>query len=240
MSSHWAFFPITQDRLEDRFVDVTGLSTSFEADKSSIGKKLDELQPAVKGESAWFDFYNPDEWERLELGVFGPEYDCIITDETRSAYKEHMRIQMKKAKQWRLDVLGEGDTANKQLEDFPPLVACASNAVPTINQVLRRKRPCSGNSARTRLNTYQYDYSNGRSVPGDGRIDFDKAFPPNFVIYKSVTLGTAHAKQMCWEESGGDWAKIYQEVVDQVEHYLESTNVENGKAPNIVKQTAVL
>ena len=58
MSSHWSFFPITKDRLEDRFVDVTerckeGQEIKFEADKSGIGKKV-KFQPKVEGESDCF------------------------------------------------------------------------------------------------------------------------------------------------------------------------------------------
>jgi hypothetical protein len=53
MSSHWAFFPIDKERLEDRFVDVTerceqGHDVKFEADKSGIGKKS-KFQPKVEG-----------------------------------------------------------------------------------------------------------------------------------------------------------------------------------------------
>ena len=53
MSSHWSFFPITKERLEDRFIDVTerckkGQEIKFEADKSGIGKKAD-FQPKVEG-----------------------------------------------------------------------------------------------------------------------------------------------------------------------------------------------
>ena len=36
-----------------------------------------------KGDNAYFDFYDADEWERLEIGVFSPEYDNVLTDERR-------------------------------------------------------------------------------------------------------------------------------------------------------------
>jgi hypothetical protein len=52
MSSHWSFFPVNKERLEDRFIDVTereGQEIKFEADKSGIGKKAD-FQPTVEGE----------------------------------------------------------------------------------------------------------------------------------------------------------------------------------------------
>jgi hypothetical protein len=50
MSSHWSFFPITKEGLEDRFVDVTERQVeNFDADKSGIGKKV-EFQAKVDGE----------------------------------------------------------------------------------------------------------------------------------------------------------------------------------------------
>jgi hypothetical protein len=190
------------------------------------------------GENAWFDFYNPDEWQRLELGVFGPEFDDILTDEQRQAYLCHMRIQMTVAKNWRQTVLGEGDDKYRHFnaQTFPPLVACASDAVPTVNQILRRRRKWTSlNSTTTRkgrqqTNHWEYDYLNGRSVPGDGRIDFDKAFPPDFVPHKRIILDSAHAKQMCWEESGGSWGKVYDEIVEQVERYVEKLNDKDESA----------
>ena len=104
MSSHWSFFPITKDRLEDRFVDVTnrwnnGEDMQFSADQSSIGKHT-KLQPKVEGDNAYFDFYSVEEWERNDIGIFGPEYD-LLTDEQRQAYKAHMKIQLADAKEWR-------------------------------------------------------------------------------------------------------------------------------------------
>lgn len=233
MSSHWGFFPINKDRLEDRFVDVTerceeGSLVRFEADKSGIGKKA-EIQPKVEGDNAYFDFYDPDEWERLQLGVFGPEYDDTVfgTDEKRQEYKEHMRIQMAAAKRWRQTALGEGefDEEDFNKSKFPPFVACASYDVPTVNQVLRRRRKSSSQNKVTRkgrspLNAWEYDYVSGRAVPGDGRIDYDKAFPPGFVSHKRIKLSSAHAKQMCWEESGGSLGRVYEEVVEQAEEYL--------------------
>jgi len=226
MSSHWSFFPTTKDRLEDRFVDVTGSDVKFDPGKSGIGKKA-EFQPKVEGENAYFEFYDPDEWERLDIGVFGPEYDDVLTDEQRLLYKEHMRKQMLAAKEWRRTILGEGrEIVDDDSLNIPPIVAMASNAVPTINQILRRRRKLTTYTALTRkgrpqLNPYEYDYVNGRAVPGDGRIDFNKAFPPDFAPHKQVALDSPHAKQICWEEKGGSWGTIYREVVDQAERYLD-------------------
>lgn len=238
MSSHWSFFPITKDRLEDRFVDVSErYDIKFDADKSGIGKKA-KLQPKVDGEkNAYFDFYDVDEWIKFDIGIFGPEYDNLLTDKQREEYKEHMRIQLKSAKEWRKTCLGERE-GNEDFVDeqfIPPFVACQTNTVPTINQVLRRRRQTSTRNTVTRkgrspLNPWEYDYINGRSVPGDGRIDYDKAFPPSFVTHKRVTLDSPHAKQMCWEESGGSWGKIYEEVVIQAEEYMEKLKNEEEQS----------
>ncbi|KAL9185476.1 hypothetical protein ACHAXT_003253 [Thalassiosira profunda] len=219
MSSHWSFFPITKDRCEDRFVDVSERSdldeSQFSWDKSGIGKEA-KFQPKIDGRNAYFDFYDVEEWERLDIGIFGPEYDDLLTDEQRDAYKEHMRIQMAAAKKWRKDVLGEGEGQSVLGEgyNFPPLVAMASDAVPTVNQIIRRRKQTAAQNSVTRkgrspLNPWSYDYVSGRSVPGDGRIDFDKAFPPGFVEHKRIALDSKHASQMCWEESGGSLGTIY-------------------------------
>jgi len=234
MSSHWSFFPISKKRLEDRFVDVTNTNVAkFDADKSGIGISV-PLQPKpVAGENAYFDFYNPDDWERLQLGVFSPEYDDKLTKSERDAYKSHMNVQMDAAKQWRKDVFGEDEDIDNDsnddiihspvLDKFPPFVACQSNTVPTVNQYLRRKRKIStqNQKGQNAFNTWEYDYLNGRSVPGDGRIDFDKSFPPSFISHKRVTLRSAHAKQMCWEESGGSLNTVYKEVISMTEDYLD-------------------
>ncbi|KAL7517224.1 hypothetical protein ACHAWX_002159 [Stephanocyclus meneghinianus] len=259
MSSHWSFFPISKKRLEDRFVDVTNCKSEntdqkikFDADVSGIGKTGTTFQPKVEGANAYFDFYNPEEWERMQLGVFGPEYDDKLSDDERQAYKNHMRTQMEAAKDWRKKVLGEDENVDNEsvlVKDisgyplssninFPPFVACASDKIPTVNQILRRKKQQSSTKntnaltrkGRSTSNIWEYDYINGRSVPGDGRIDYDKAFPPSFIAHKKITLDSTHAKQMCWEESGGSLSVVYKEVVEQVTEYLK-------RGPNVILNT---
>ena len=243
MSSHWSFFPITKDRLEDRFVDVTnrwnnGEDIQFSADQSGIGKQT-KLQPKVEGDNAYFDFYSVEEWERNDIGIFGPLFDDLLTDDQRQAYKEHMKIQLAAAKEWRKTVLGEGedddDIKDYKEEFLPPFVACQSNTIPTLNQILRRRRKKPTENIMTRKgrdisNPYEYDYINGRAVPGDGRIDYDKAFPPDFVSHKRVTLDSPHTKQMCWESSSGSLGRVYEEVVDQAEEYLKRREQDREQA----------
>mmetsp|Transcript_25485 Transcript_25485/g.43277 ORF Transcript_25485/g.43277 Transcript_25485/m.43277 type:complete len:704 (-) Transcript_25485:7-2118(-) len=235
MSSHWAFFPISKKQSEDRLVDVTNSDdiVKFDADKSGIGL-IAPLQPnSVQGENAYFDYYNPDEWERLQLGIFGPEYDDKVSDEERVTYKAHMKIQMDAAKQWRKDTFREDEDEEDDMTrepvvdpNFPPFVACQSNTIPIVNQYLRRKRKVVSQNTVTRkgrhpFNEWEYDYINGRSVPGDGRIDYDGSFPPSFVSHKRITLGSPHTKQMCWEQSGGSLGTVYKEVISMTEDYLD-------------------
>ena len=56
--------------------------------------------------------------------------------------------------------------------------------------------------------------------------DFDKAFPPTGFDYKKVSLRSLHAKQMCWEESGGSFNTIVDEVRGQLQQYLTNFDKE--------------
>uniref|UniRef100_A0A7S2JRG6 Uncharacterized protein n=2 Tax=Leptocylindrus danicus TaxID=163516 RepID=A0A7S2JRG6_9STRA len=190
------------------------------------------------------NFYDVDEWERLEVGVFDPTLK--LDEKTKLMYKQHMKIQLEKAKKWRNTV----HKAKDPDEELPPLVVCASDKVPTINQILRRKRSKSKETSKAKKRVYdnkkavvlpdmlsnvptlplaqvqtisnctwEYDYISGRSVQGDGRIDFDKAFPPDYVDCKKVRLDSMHAKQMCWKESGGSFDRIWKETVKQIARY---------------------
>ena len=103
--------------------------------------------------------------------------------------------------------------------------------MPTINQIIRRKRQSSrlGKISKSKC-TWEYDYITGRSVPGDGRIDFDKSFPPENVDYTEVRLGYClHAKQMCDPEKGGALDKVWKEVVEQIKLYDANIKEEGTK-----------
>ena len=109
----------------------------FDADKSGIGKTGTTFQPKVEGENAYWDFYDPDEWERQQIGVFSPEYDNRLSDEQRVAYKEHMRIQMAAAKEWRKAVLGEDERIVMMRR---VVTVCLQNTLPTFLRLLRLQR----------------------------------------------------------------------------------------------------
>lgn len=162
LSSHWSFFP-TEGNVGDDFVDVTARSpVSFEADKSSIGKAADGLTDAVAGDEISVDFYNVDDWEENEWGIFDPTHRREIDEETIQMYKKHMKYQMDAAKSWRRNVL-ECELDSKKV---PPLVVCATNSIPTVNQILRRDRQSNLDEDKRSICKYEYDYVSGRSVPG--------------------------------------------------------------------------
>ena len=104
--------------------------------------------------------------------------------------------------------------------------------VPTINQILRRRKDKM--SANDGENPWEYDYISGRSVPGDGRLDFDKSFPPTGIDYKAIRLGDVkHAKQMCHASSGGSLDRIWKETSKQIEQYEIRIREENEEAQNM-------
>jgi pimeloyl-ACP methyl ester carboxylesterase len=237
MASHWSFFPRTDgvDRWEAKdehaFVDVTDHTTAkFEANAPSIGIPVEDgfrLEP-VSGTPISIDFYDIKDWEEHQIGIFDPQLqsDAHRCKRKRAAYKEHMRIQFERAKEYRDVSLRRQDNG----EDIPPLVVCASDTEPTINQILRRKKPNSKeenmSSTTNEEIVYEYDYKNGRSVPGDGRIHYAGAFPP--VEHDVVPLQSAHAKQFLWETEGGNLQTIMKLVDDQIlAHHVNEVKVKN-------------
>jgi len=221
--SHWSFFPSDKD-FGDLIVDVTETNETdlpegfeFQAGKNTIGQIPPSYQPeGIKGETVNLDFYNWKEWESNQFGIFDPVCSKQLGRGKVSEYREHLKIQLKKAVTWRSEMTEK----LSEEKSTPSLTVCATNCVPTIHQILRRK-----NSENPDLNQYEYDFSSGRSVPGDGRIDFDKAFPTpqnDFQYdykFKKVSLSASHTKQMCMEENGGNMRQIWDLVVEQLTEY---------------------
>eukprot|EP00536_Pseudo-nitzschia_multiseries_P005311 jgi/Psemu1/285682/fgenesh1_pg.99_\ len=309
-SSHWSFFPLDKEEIGNSFVDVSeyfdsenegGVSRediAFEADRSTIGKKTSssleagetKWQPATPGTPIEIDFYDPEEWEKNEIGIFDPSCRHKIdrADGNRiSEYKYHMKVQMKDAKLWRNTVLAPWEDQKTARKHMPPLTICSSVSIPTPNQILRRRRRLPATSTASVLLSsggasgknffprsllsllektlekegqsakkvesndsfprsflslleksiekddkattsgpprvascqWEYDYASGRTVPGDGRIDYDKSFPPAGTLFKTVDLNSLHAKQFCWEESGGDLGTVWKQVNEQLQNY---------------------
>ena len=212
MSSHWIFFPTSNVEQEVSLVDVTNRTeVTFNANTSSIGKSIRDFRPATNGTNVEINFYSVRDWEQHRLGVFGMDH---IHYEKIELYRKHMNIQLNAAKEFRQRYLSIDQAS------LPPLIVCASDSEPTINQILRRT-----------LNdgSMEYDYVSGRSVPGDGRIYFDAAFPPSTTHHSVVRLKSMHAKQLLWEAKGGDLGTIWKQVVAQVDCYVSVENADSTK-----------
>ena len=169
MSSHWAFFPVDQAEAGDTFVDVSHFTPemlNFVPDQSAIGNPGTIFQPTVSGDPIQFDFYNVTEWETNQVGIFDPSYQKTLDPKTLKQYKQHMKVQLEQGKDWRKRALNEPTAF--QADSMPDLVVCQTNTVPTVNQILRRRKQSNGENFLS--NTWEYDYISGRSVPGDGRI----------------------------------------------------------------------
>ncbi len=220
-SSHWIFFPTNESELENSFVDVSNTNHP-DGGQFQFGDKVaktkpnnDKLKPAVPGEKIDIDFYKVNDWEEHKLGIFDPKQLRQMNETKIEQFRNHLTIQFDEAKEWRKNMLR--NLTESELQKFPDLVLCATNTVPTVNQILRRKKRSNDTGINVNMigtsnqdafsNPYDYDYTSGRRVPGDGRIDYDKAFPDNNVPVKKVQISSVHSKQMC-RQSEGKWIAI--------------------------------
>ena len=122
MSSHWSFFPTSQEEAADLFVDVTdNLNITFIPDKSGIGNPGTVFQSvSIEGKRIELDFYNVSEWERIQCGIFDPTFE--VSESKKELYQNHMRIQLDKGLRWRKTV----HAPREDNEILPPLVVCQS------------------------------------------------------------------------------------------------------------------
>lgn len=216
-SSHWCFFP-REDEVSNDFVDVSPDAPLFEANISSIGRTLSECSPAMKGKHIKIDFFDARDWERLQLGVFDPVLG--LSEDVLQQYRAHLEIVLEDARRWK-------ECLEESVEEMPPLVVCASNAVPTSTQILRRSKepdPELKSDHQQKVSLWEYDYVSGRKAPGDGRIDYANAFPKADVLFKEVPLDSTHVKQMILEEKGGNLGKVWKEVLEQIESFKKGRN----------------
>eukprot|EP00639_Heterosigma_akashiwo_P035986 CAMPEP_0194742006 /NCGR_PEP_ID=MMETSP0296-20130528/98364_1 /TAXON_ID=39354 /ORGANISM="Heterosigma akashiwo, Strain CCMP2393" /LENGTH=453 /DNA_ID=CAMNT_0039653777 /DNA_START=49 /DNA_END=1410 /DNA_ORIENTATION=+ len=196
-SSHWLFFP-------------------------EEPKRSDVLDTAT-GENIAIDFYNVEDWERFELGVFSPTFVPAFGEEdfNYARVKTHLQRAFQCAKDFRKLL-----TCDPAVE-YPPITVFSSNGHDTVNQVLATpvimNDPTSvysssenqGKFPARRKKTYMLDFTSGRVVPGDGRIDFAKSFPPHGIPYDSVSCTSKHM-DIVHENVGELWGILE----DQLDAFL--------------------
>ena len=252
-SSHWVFFPPPDrvessfvDVSNVRFSDTGRNGFRFVPSHPSLGGEQDPVCAPYDADSIiqyggkpiTIDFYDVTDWERHQLGIFGMKdrmgnttvnnenigstrngKQTTVSEDPFDEYRQHMRTQLDLAAQFRQTVLRKQEIG----DDIPPLVVCASNTIPTVNQILRRRRKrtqeCIMNKNRDGSRTdrydcgYEYDYVSGRRVPGDGRLYFTGSFPP--CDHVPVQIQAPHAKQFLLENAGGDLETILRLVEEQ-------------------------
>jgi pimeloyl-ACP methyl ester carboxylesterase len=127
------------------------------------------------GERILHDWYSADDWEQQKLGVFGPFEASQPTDEQR----EHLRRALGRAREFRRLI------ARKQEESFwyPPIAVLASDTRPTLSTVVwNGPRAVRG-----------WDFHAGTWEPGDGRVEFANAMPPEGVPFTVHKTACEHA-----------------------------------------------
>jgi pimeloyl-ACP methyl ester carboxylesterase len=115
------------------------------------------------GERIQHDWYSSDDWEGRKLGIFGTLDPAQVTGEMRS----HLRNALGRARVFRSML------AYRNELQYPPVAVLASDAHLTLSLVVRMgPRAVKG-----------WDFKNRLREPGDGRVLFSKARPPDGVLY---------------------------------------------------------
>jgi pimeloyl-ACP methyl ester carboxylesterase len=124
------------------------------------------------GEPIQHDWYSPDDWERGKLGIFGTLAPEQVTSEMRS----HLRNALGHARVFRSMLVYRNEL------QYPPVAVLASDAHSTLSLVVRiGPRAVKG-----------WDFKSGLGEPGDGRVLYSKARPPDGVPYTLHTTRNNH------------------------------------------------
>ena len=124
------------------------------------------------GETIPHNWYSADDWERQQLGIFSTSRSSSVTEEQR----EHLRRALGRARQFRSLLVA------RQALHYPPISVLASDSHPTLRTVVKGG-PCSIGG---------WDFKTGHREPGDGRVGFSKAMPPQGVAYSQHKTPQQH------------------------------------------------
>jgi len=128
------------------------------------------------GRTVPINFYDVNEWENLGLGIFNSK---LYPDVDRKSHRNHLSKALQRAQMFRRLLV-----CNNEIE-CPPITIISGNQHKVVNQVLVK------NEGPSSLE-YKWDFRNGRAVPSDGRIDFDKSLPPNGIPYDLIASKATH------------------------------------------------
>jgi pimeloyl-ACP methyl ester carboxylesterase len=118
------------------------------------------------------DWFSADDWARQKLGIFATPGPEGVTAEQR----EHLRKALDRANQFRSLL------AYRTLVSYPPIAVLASDAHPTLLTVIRNgPRAVKG-----------WDFVTAPKKPGDERVDFERAMPPEGVPHSVFKSSRGH------------------------------------------------
>ena len=121
------------------------------------------------------DWYSADDWERHELGIFSTVEPSQVTEEQQA----HLRNALRRAAEFKRLLVCKKDESFQ----YPPIAVLASDARPTLSTVIRHgPRAVRG-----------WDFQTAPREPGDGRVEFAKAMPPERVPYTVHKTPREHA-----------------------------------------------
>jgi pimeloyl-ACP methyl ester carboxylesterase len=117
------------------------------------------------GERILHDWYSPDDWVRMKLGIFALSH----VDRTTPEQQEHLRHALGRSRKFRMLL------AANQAESFryPPIAVLANDTHPTLSTIIR-------NGPRS---VRGWDFQTAVKEPGDGRVVLVNAMPPVGVPY---------------------------------------------------------
>ncbi len=132
---------------------------------------LDSGLVEKNGDSISHDWYSADDWERHKLGLFATIEPAAVTGEQRS----HLRNALARAREFSSLLVNQEDGSFH----YPPIAVLASDAHPTLSRVVKDgPRAAKG-----------WDFQEAPKEPGDGRVIFAGAMPPQgvpYVVYKTA------------------------------------------------------
>ena len=125
------------------------------------------------GDRIAHDWYSADDWERHKLGLFATIEPDSVTGEQRS----HLRKALARAREFRSLLVCRKDGSFH----YPPIAVLASDAHPTLSRVVKGGPRAAG-----------WDFQEASKEPGDGRVIFTGAMPPQGVPYAVYKTARQH------------------------------------------------
>lgn len=117
------------------------------------------------GDSIPHDWYSADDWERQKLGIFAMTDAVQVTEQHRT----HLRMALRRASEFRRLLVSKEEKSFQ----YPPVAVLASDRHPTLATVVRDgPRAVRG-----------WDFHTAAKKPGDNRVEFPRAMPPEGVPY---------------------------------------------------------